>query len=147
MWFLILVAMVFLLLKKTAGVAVAIPVAAAFFLGWSIFGRRAVKAGLIRADARTYYEARLIGADHDEALIRVIRYRYPFSPDTQTAVQTMFDNIMPATDEAEDVVTLVCIMRCRDLDKSYPMDDNDRLPRKVRRICRKEREKWLDNRK
>jgi hypothetical protein len=87
---------VFLIVKTIAGTFIGIVVALAIFVIWSRYNRRESTTGLYKANLFAYFTARKQGCSHEEALIHVVRTRYPFSTDKQQEILYKFKSTVDA---------------------------------------------------
>lgn len=131
MGFFLLVALGFIILHEVIGVGGAAISCAIFLVGWVMFNRRALTIGLIESDMRAYFNARSKGANHREAIERVIRYRYPFSGEKRSRVKSMSGELSRNGTDEDSLKTLVYVIVCQETGKPPIPDCGGRIILKI----------------
>ena len=113
MGFFLSLALGFIIVHEVIGVVGAAISCAIFLVGWFMFNRRALTTGLIESDMRTYFNARSKGANHQEAMDRVIRYRYPFSQQKRSFVKSMSGELSRNGTDEDSLKALIYVIFCQ----------------------------------
>ena len=115
----------FFILHEVIGVAGAATIYAIFLVSWFMLNRRVLTIGLIKSDMRAYFNARSKGVNHQEAINRVIRYRYPFSQEKRSFVKSIFGEISRNGSDEDSLKTLIYIIFCQETGRP-PIPDRGR---------------------
>lgn len=134
MLFSLLLVLGFFLLYKIVGIGGAVVIFSIFLVGWSLYTKRLLSIGLIKADMHAYFDVRSKGFNHQEALSKVIRYRYPFSERERALVKSMFDTTSQNSDEKNNLKALIYVMHCHEADRPPTPNCNDKIFLKIDRI-------------
>lgn len=125
----------FFILKTFIGVLGAVLVSAVLFIGWFIFNIRASTTGTIKSNMQAYFLTRQKGANHQDALDRVIQTRYPLSEGKRADIRTRFNSKLPDRndDEKYDLKHLVYVIFC-DENGLPPESSAQRILNKIDKI-------------
>ena len=127
----VVLAVLFFIFREVVGLVGAAIITSIVLVGWTLLTRRVSTTGLIKSDIDTYFEARSKGAEHGEAMGRVIEHRYPFSQETRSAVKAMFADMPLGAHEQEDVKFLVYVISCHQAGRVPRPARNERILRKI----------------
>jgi len=131
---LLLLTLGFFILHEVIGVAGAATIYAIFLVSWFMLNRRVLTIGLIKSDMRAYFNARSKGANHQEAIDRVIRYRYPFSQEKRSFVKSIFGEISRNGSDEDSLKTLIYIIFCQETGRPPIPDYGDKIILKINDI-------------
>jgi len=134
MEFFVVLAVLFFIFREVVGLLGAAIITSMLLIGWTVITRRVFTTGLIKSDIDTYFDARSKGAEHGEAMGRVIEHRYPFSQERRSEVKAMFDDMPLRGDEQEHLKLLVYVISCHQAGRLPTPTRNDKILRKIDRV-------------
>jgi hypothetical protein len=105
-----------------------------FLVGWSLYTKRLLHIGLMKANMHAYFDARWMGVNHQEAILKVIKYRYPFSQEERAFVKSMFDKISQSDNEKGHLKALIYVMHCHEANRPPKLNSSDKVLLKIERI-------------
>jgi hypothetical protein len=146
--FSLLLALGFFLLYTIIGIEGAAIIFSIFLVGWSMYSKRLLSIGLMKADMHAYFDARSRGLNHHEAISKVIRYRYPFSQNKRSVIKSMFDKIASKRgNEINNLKALIYVMHCHEANKPPTLNCKDKIFLKIDHIYDSIRSRYVKDQK
>lgn len=110
----LVILILFFMLQGTMGIMGAALFCGLLVVSWSMLNFRATSTGAFKASIRAYHTARAKGLGHNEALMAVLRSRYPISERKRAKTWYLCQKRPATSDEGQMLKNLVFAIYCNE---------------------------------